>query len=336
MHDVVMPAMGMAMSEGTLLRWLKQPGEPVASGEEIAEIETDKATAELESPAAGTLGALLVAEGETVPTGALLTRVLAPGEQENGAAPAAAANGGAPAVAAAAAAPVAPAAAERPRRASGRPTVTVVQAPPLDADRPAWKEPRRRGRLRYEVVGANLERPADDDELVALDLGANDPAVVVEWLEAMALIRVFEERAAPLARAGKIPGGMHSAAGQEAVAIGAVRALKPTDVVTSTHRSHHHSLAKGLKPHEIMAELYGKAGGLLGGRAGHLHLADFSRGLFGSNGIVGAGLGSRPAPRSARSCATATRSRSASSATAAPTPAARGRTSTSRRRGSCR
>ncbi len=107
----------------------------------------------------------------------------------------------------------------------------------------------------------------------------------------MALIRVFEERAAPLARAGKIPGGMHSAAGQEAVAIGAVRALKPTDIVTSTHRSHHHSLAKGLQPREIMAELYGKAGGLLGGRAGHLHLADFSRGLFGSNGIVGAGLG---------------------------------------------
>lgn len=84
---------------------------------------------------------------------------------------------------------------------------------------------------------------------------------------------------------------MHSAAGQEAVAIGAVRALAPSDIVTSTHRSHHHSLAKGLQPAEIMAELYGKAGGLLGGRAGHLHLADFSLGLFGSNGIVGAGLG---------------------------------------------
>ncbi|MDW5596941.1 biotin/lipoyl-containing protein, partial [Conexibacter stalactiti] len=93
------------MSEGTLLRWLKQPGDVVEAGEEIAEIETDKATAELESPAAGLLGALLVAEGETVPTGALLTRVLAPGEQENGAAPGGAADGGAKAVAAAAPAP---------------------------------------------------------------------------------------------------------------------------------------------------------------------------------------------------------------------------------------
>ncbi|MDW5598254.1 thiamine pyrophosphate-dependent dehydrogenase E1 component subunit alpha, partial [Conexibacter stalactiti] len=204
-------------------------------------------------------------------------------------------NGGDPSGAQAAAATAAWAAGgEASARAlSGRPTVTVVAAPPLDPDRPAWSESRKpgRGRRRYEVVGANLERPADDDELLALELGAHDRAAVAEWLEAMALIRVFEERAAPLARAGKIPGGMHSAAGQEAVAVGAVRALKPTDIVTSTHRSHHHSLAKGLEPAGIMAELYGKAGGVLGGRAGHLHLADFSIGLFGSNGIVGAGLG---------------------------------------------
>jgi pyruvate dehydrogenase E1 component alpha subunit len=84
---------------------------------------------------------------------------------------------------------------------------------------------------------------------------------------------------------------VHSAAGQEAVAVGAIRALTPTDIVTSSHRSHHHSLAKGLTPRAIMAELYGKATGCLGGRGGHMHLADFSLGLFGSNGIVGAGLG---------------------------------------------
>jgi TPP-dependent pyruvate/acetoin dehydrogenase alpha subunit len=321
MHEVVMPAMGMAMSEGTLLRWLKQPGDAVRAGEEIAEIETDKATAELESPAAGVLGALLVAEGETVPTGALLTRVLAAGEQENGSANGAGGGDGAEALASAASAPARPAPAaaspvpaaaaagsaptaageppsaaareREPRPATRRPTVTVVEAPPRDPDASPWSEPRRggRGRRRYEVAGANLERPADDDELLALELGSHDHGTVAAWLETMALIRVFEERAAPLARAGKMPGGMHSAAGQEAVAVGAVRALRPTDIVTSSHRSHHHALAKGLRPDAIMAELYGKAGGCLGGRAGHMHLADFSIGLFGSNGIVGAGLG---------------------------------------------
>ena len=107
----------------------------------------------------------------------------------------------------------------------------------------------------------------------------------------MVLIREFEEASDKLALAGKIPGGMHSAAGQEAVAVGSIRALIPTDIVTSSHRSHHHSLAKGLTRKSVMAELYGKETGCLGGRAGHMHLADFSIGLFGSNGIVGGGLG---------------------------------------------
>jgi TPP-dependent pyruvate/acetoin dehydrogenase alpha subunit len=62
-------------------------------------------------------------------------------------------------------------------------------------------------------------------------------------------------------------------------------------VITSSHRSHHHALAKGLTPKVIMAELFGKATGCQHGRGGHMHLAEFSSGLFGSNGIVGGGLG---------------------------------------------
>lgn len=111
------------------------------------------------------------------------------------------------------------------------------------------------------------------------------------WLEGMALIREFERVTSRLARAGKIPGGMHSAAGQEAVAVGAMAALRSEDIITCSHRSHHHSLARGMSPRSIMAELYGKADGCLGGRGGHMHLADFSLGLYGSNGIVGGGLG---------------------------------------------
>ena len=112
-----------------------------------------------------------------------------------------------------------------------------------------------------------------------------------EWLSDMLLIRTFEETADGLALRGKVPGGMHPAIGQEAVAVGIARALKPTDIVAGTHRSHHHALAKKAPPDLVMAELYGKATGLNGGRGGSMHLADFDLGLWGCNGIVGAGLG---------------------------------------------
>jgi len=132
-----------------------------------------------------------------------------------------------------------------------------------------------------------------DVEDVAIDQAPSTIPVDIqlEWLRSMMLIRSFEEVSLNLAGVGKIPGGMHSAAGQEAIAVGSIRALEPHDIVCSSHRSHHHALAKGLTPREIMAELYGKETGCLGGRGGHMHLADFARGLYGSNGIVGGGVG---------------------------------------------
>jgi TPP-dependent pyruvate/acetoin dehydrogenase alpha subunit len=116
-------------------------------------------------------------------------------------------------------------------------------------------------------------------------------ADLVGWLADMIMIRRFEEVADDLSLRGKIAGGIHPAIGQEAVAVGTVRALGPEDVVTGTHRSHHHALAKGLPPGRVLAELYGKATGVVEGRGGSMHLADFTRGLWGSNGIVGGGLG---------------------------------------------
>ncbi|MCW2699098.1 MAG: dehydrogenase component [Blastococcus sp.] len=120
--------------------------------------------------------------------------------------------------------------------------------------------------------------------------GATD-AELYDWLADMVLIRVFEETADGLALRGRIPGGMHPAIGQEAVAVGIARALRADDVVAGTHRSHHHALAKQLPPAAVLAELYGKATGTNGGRGGSMHLADFDLGLWGTNGIVGAGLG---------------------------------------------
>ncbi len=76
MQDVTIPALGMAMTEAILTRWYKEPGEAVAAGEAIAEIETDKSAVDLESPASGILGPHLVGAGAEVPVGAAVTRVL--------------------------------------------------------------------------------------------------------------------------------------------------------------------------------------------------------------------------------------------------------------------
>jgi len=118
-----MPEIGVSMDEGTLVRWLKQPGDAVAAGEAIAEIETDKAAVELESPSEGLLGRHLVAEGATALVGQALVRILAPGEDED--APQAAAGvDSAAATAPPVAATAAPAAAHAPAEAApagGRP-----------------------------------------------------------------------------------------------------------------------------------------------------------------------------------------------------------------------
>ena len=90
---------------------------------------------------------------------------------------------------------------------------------------------------------------------------------------------------------GLIPGGVHTAIGQEAVAVGIANALLNIDVVTCGHRAHHHTLAKGVAMKSAMAELFGRATGVSGGRGGTMHMADMSIGLLGGNGIVGASVG---------------------------------------------
>lgn len=110
-------------------------------------------------------------------------------------------------------------------------------------------------------------------------------------LRQMMLIREFEETADKLCLRGKVPGGMHNSAGQEAVAVGVMSALANTDVIATTHRSHHHTLAKGMPAKIVMAELFAKGTGCSGGRGASMHLADVENGHFGGNGVVGAGVG---------------------------------------------
>lgn len=108
--------------------------------------------------------------------------------------------------------------------------------------------------------------------------------------ERMKLIRHFELAAQEVYRKGEMPGFIHLYVGEEAVAAGVCAHLRPDDWITSTHRGHGHALAKGVSPKRVMAELYGRATGCCGGRGGSMHLYSAVDGLFGTNGLVGAGI----------------------------------------------
>ena len=88
MYRVVMPALEMAQETGTLLRWLKQEGEPVQRGEPLMEIETDKVTLEIEAGGSGVLAQVSAAPGDVVPVGQVIALLLAEGEAAEGVAPA--------------------------------------------------------------------------------------------------------------------------------------------------------------------------------------------------------------------------------------------------------
>jgi 2-oxoisovalerate dehydrogenase E1 component len=118
-----------------------------------------------------------------------------------------------------------------------------------------------------------------------------DKQVLMGLFEQMVLLRKFESVAQVACRKGETPGFLHLYIGQEATGVGVCAHLRRSDWVTSTHRGHGHALAKGADPRRVMAELFGKADGICGGRGGTMHLYDRSVGLFGTNGIVGAGIG---------------------------------------------
>jgi pyruvate dehydrogenase E1 component alpha subunit len=111
-----------------------------------------------------------------------------------------------------------------------------------------------------------------------------------EWLHAMALIRRFEERAGEMYAKAKVGGFLHLAIGEEATIIGSVRAMRDTDYLISTYRSHGHALARGTQPNAVMAELFGKEGGCSRGRGGSMHMFDYERRFMGGYGIVGGNL----------------------------------------------
>jgi TPP-dependent pyruvate/acetoin dehydrogenase alpha subunit len=106
----------------------------------------------------------------------------------------------------------------------------------------------------------------------------------------MQLIRGVEVAIEGMHKRGQVTGSFHSSVGQEAAAVGVCSTLRPSDIVTSTHRGHGHAIAKGVPVVGIFAELLGKSSGISGGRGGSMHLHHRPAGFYGENAIVGGGV----------------------------------------------
>jgi acetoin:2,6-dichlorophenolindophenol oxidoreductase subunit alpha len=120
--------------------------------------------------------------------------------------------------------------------------------------------------------------------------GPEGTALAVEMLDRMLRIRLFEEATIDLFRNAELPAMAHLSIGQEAAIAGACLATTSRDTMTGNHRSHGHPIAKGARLDRLMAEIFGKATGVCGGKGGSMHLADFSVGSLGESGIVGSAI----------------------------------------------
>jgi pyruvate dehydrogenase E1 component alpha subunit len=116
------------------------------------------------------------------------------------------------------------------------------------------------------------------------------PDTAREWLATMMLIRRFEERAGEMYARAKVGGFLHLSIGEEATIVGSARALRDSDYLISTYRSHGHAIVRGTPPENVMAELLGRADGCSGGRGGSMHMFDLARRFMGGYGIVGGNL----------------------------------------------
>ena len=138
--------------------------------------------------------------------------------------------------------------------------------------------PSRRGASRLSEMDHDMTDPGDNLRRLT------------DLYRMMRRIRAFEETALAAHKAGEIPGPLHVSIGQEAVAAGICMNLRRDDRITSNHRGHGHAIAKGADPTRMMLELYGREGGYCRGKGGSMHIADFSVGMLGANGVVAGGI----------------------------------------------
>jgi len=142
-----------------------------------------------------------------------------------------------------------------------------------------------------------MDEPGDEKEAASVDqeavkeaqksrLSGMDRETLTRIYHEMVLVRRFEEKAAEAYSSGKIGGFCHLYIGQEAVAIGALSAIRKDDYVLTSYREHAHAIAKGMTPESVMAELFGKAGGCSKGKGGSMHMFDSKVNFLGGHGIV--------------------------------------------------
>jgi len=112
---------------------------------------------------------------------------------------------------------------------------------------------------------------------------------VKEIYEMMVRMRFFEEETLRLYNEALVTGSLHPYIGEEAIAATATHLMKDGDMLTSTHRGLGHCIACGVEFNPLMAELFGKATGIGGGKGGSMHIFDVEKGLLGTNGIVAGG-----------------------------------------------
>jgi pyruvate dehydrogenase E1 component alpha subunit len=249
--SVTLPQLSISMEEGTVLAWLVQNGDDVVAGTPIVEIETDKATVQVEAPVSGRIR-IVASEGVSLRVDAVLAEI-------DGAAGADGAR--TPGV--------------RPGRMQGAPRRAPVRTEALQPDPPPA--------VATQVLplpvsdAAPGERPADlpNEELLAL-------------YRTMVRIRAFEEQVIDAYNARLVPGSTHPCIGQEASKVGTISALGPTDLVLATYRGHGEGIALGMDPVAIMAELMARSTGVCKGKGGSMHLSDPAKGLVMTNAIVAA------------------------------------------------
>ena len=136
-----------------------------------------------------------------------------------------------------------------------------------------------------------MEIHVADAPALPAPLSGEDIGLGKELLATMIRIRTLEEGIERHFLAGDIPGFAHLSIGQEAVAAGTCAALRRDDYIASTHRGHGHTLAKGTPMRTMMAELFARETGVCRGKGGSMHIADFSVGMLGANGVVAGGFG---------------------------------------------
>ncbi|MGH3415252.1 MAG: thiamine pyrophosphate-dependent dehydrogenase E1 component subunit alpha [Actinocrinis sp.] len=132
--------------------------------------------------------------------------------------------------------------------------------------------------------------PSTDTTVSGTDDRAPDPATRLALFRSQVEIRQFEKRAYDLFMQNLVKGTSHLSLGQEAIAAGFGTAMRPDDYTFATYRGHAHTLARGVPMASVMAELLGRANGLMAGKGGSMHLTSVQHGMMGSYAIVGAHL----------------------------------------------